>query len=120
MYKNPLNFSSCYYNKKISSVYPHETSGLKLQSCNVRSFRSPIKIIAYGGAILVPLTVIMLKKIFFKTPSGKFIRESVDIVLSSLDSEDFLNAIKPSSCSMFGYKPTTSIVYRKSSGKGGD
>ena len=78
--------------------------------------------IAYGGAILVPLTVLMLKKNFFKTHShsGKFIRESVDIVLSSLDSEDFLNAIKPSSCSMFGYKPTTSIVYRMSSDKGGN
>ena len=57
---------------------------------------------------------------FFNTHSAKSIRESVDIILSSLDSKDFLNAINSSSCGVFGYKPTTSIVHRiMSSGKGG-
>ena len=44
--------------------------------------------------------------------SAKSIRESADIVLCSLDSTDFLNAIKPSSCSILGYTPRTSIVHR--------
>ena len=57
---------------------------------------------------------------FFNTHSAKSIRESVDIILSSLDSKDFLNAINSSSCGVFGYKPTTSIVHRiMSSDKGG-
>ena len=110
-------------------MYLHHTSGLKLQSCKIRSSRSPIKEIAYGGAILVPTDVPLscLKKdtlcskiLFFNTHSAKSIRDSVDIVLSSLDSKDFLNAIKPSSCRIFGYMPTTSIVHRiMSFGKGG-
>ena len=43
---------------------------------------------------------------------AKLIRESTDIVLCSLDSKDFLNVIKPSSCGILEYKPTTSIVHR--------
>ena len=75
----------------------------------------------YGGAHLVPMAVLLscLKKdklcskiLFFNTHSAKSIRESVDIVLSSLDSKDFLNAIKHSSRGIFGYKPATSIVHR--------
>ena len=109
-------------------MYLHQTNGLKLQFCKVRSSRSPMKIMAYGGAILVPMAVPLscLKKdklcskiLFFNTQSAKSIRESVDIVLSSLDSKDFLNTIKPSSCEIFGYKPTTSMVHRiMSSGRG--
>ena len=58
--------------------------------------------------------------LFLNTHSAKSIRESVDNVLSSLDSKDFLNPIKPSSSGIFGYKPTTSMVHRiMSSGKGG-
>ena len=129
--KNSFSFSSsCCHNKKISSMYLHHTNGLKLQFCKIRSSRSPIKIMAYGGAILVPMAVPLscLKKdklcskiLFFNTHSAKSIRESLDIFLSSLDSKDFLNTIKPSSCGIFGYKPTTSMVHRiMSSGKGGD
>ena len=102
-------------------MYLHHTNGLKLQFCMVRSSRSPIKIMVYGGAILVPMAVppSSLKKdkscsktLFFNTHSAKSIRESVDIALSSLDSKYFLNAIKPSSCGIFEYKPTTSMVHR--------
>ena len=102
-------------------MYLHHTIGLKLQSCKIRFSRSPIKIIAYVGAILVPIAAPLscLKKdklcskiLFFNTNSAKSIMESVSIVLSSLDSKDFLNAIKHSSCGIFGYKPTTSIVHR--------
>ena len=125
-----FNFPSpCCHNKQISSMYLHHTNNLKLQFCVIRSSRSPIKIMAYGGAILVPMAVSLssLKKDklcskiwFFSTHSAKSIRESLDIVLSSLDSNNFLNAIKPSSCGIFGYKPTTSMVHRiMSSGKGG-
>ena len=82
---------------------------------------------AYDGAIVVPMAVLLscLKKLyskilFFHAHSAKSIKESVDIVLSSMDSKDFLNAIKPSSCGIFGYKPTTSMVHGiMSSGKGG-
>ena len=110
-------------------MYLHQTSGLKLQPCKISSSRFPIKIIAYGGHILVPMAVHIscLKKdklcpkiLFFNTHSAKSIREPVDIALFSADSIDFLNAIKPSSCGIFGYKPTTSIAHRiMSSGKGG-
>ena len=89
-----------------------------------------MKIMAYGGAILVPMAVPLscLKKdklcskiLFCNTYSAKSISESVDTVLSSLDSKDFFKIIKPSSWVIFGYKPTTSMVYRiMSSGKGGD
>ena len=111
-------------------MYLHHTNGLKLQFCKIRSSRSPMKIMAYGGAILVPMAVPLscLKKdklcskiLFFNTHSAKSIRESVDIVLSSLDSKDFLNAIKPLSCEIFGCKPTTSMVHKIiSSGRRGD
>ena len=110
-------------------MYLHQTSGLKLQSCKIRSSRSSIKIITYGGAILVPMAASLssLKKnklsskiLFYNTHLAKSRSESVDIVLSSLDSKDIFNALKPSSCGIFGYKPTTSIVHRiMSSGKGG-
>ena len=109
-------------------MYLHQTSGLKLQSFKIRSSRSPIKIIAYGGAILVPMAIPLscLKKdklcskiLLFNMHSAKSIRESVDIILSSLDSKDFLNAINLTSCGILGYKPTTSIMHRiMSSGKG--
>ena len=111
-------------------MYLHHTNGLKLQFCKIRSSRSPIKIMAYGGAILVPMAVplsclkndkLCSKILFFNMHSDKSIRESVDIVLSSLYYKDFLNAIKPSSCRIFGCKPTASIVYRIiTSGKEGD
>ena len=111
-------------------MHLHHTHDLKLQFCKIRSSRSPTKIMAYSGAILGPMVVpfICLKKdklcskiLFFNTHSLKSIRESVDIVLSFLDSKDFLNAIKLSLCEIFGYKPTTSMVHRiMSSGKGGD
>ena len=52
------------------------------------------------------------KILFFNTHSAKSIRESVDFVLSSLHSKSVLNAAKPSSCGIFGYKPTTFIVHR--------
>ena len=38
-------------------MYLHQTSSLKLQSCKIRSSRSPVKMMAYGGAILVPIIV---------------------------------------------------------------
>ena len=38
-------------------MYLHHTNGLKLQFCKIRSSRSPIKIMAYGGAILVAMAV---------------------------------------------------------------
>ena len=38
-------------------MYLHHTNGLKLQFCKIRSSRSPVKIMAYGGAILVPMAV---------------------------------------------------------------
>ena len=83
---------------------------------------------AYDGAIVVPMAVPLscLKKLcskilFLHAHSAKSIKESVDIVLSSMDSKDFLNAIKLSSCRIFGYKPTTSMVHGiMSSGKGGE
>ena len=82
----------------------------------------------YDGAIVVPMAVPLscLKKLcskilFLHAHSAKSIKESVDIVLSSMDSKDFLNAIKLSSCGIFGYKPTTSMVHGiMSSGKGGE
>ena len=86
-------------NKKISSMYLHHANRFKLQFCKIRPSRSPIKIMAYGGAILVPMAVplsclekdkLCSKILFFNTHSAKSIRESQDIVLSSLDSKDFL------------------------------
>ena len=110
-------------------MYLHHTNGLKLQFCKIRSSRSPMKIMAYGGAILVPMAVplsclkkrqVMFKNIVLYTHSAKSIREFLDIVLYSLDSKNFLNAIKPSSCGIFGYKTTTSMAHRiMSSGGGG-
>ena len=83
----------------------------------------------YGGAILGLIAVALSslkkdklcsKKLLFNTHSAKSIKESVHIVLSSLDSKDFLNAIKLSSCRIFGYKPTTFMIHRiMSSGKRG-
>ena len=84
-------------------MYLHHTSGLKLLSCRIRSFRSPIKIIAYGGAILVPMSVLLscLKKInyvqktlVFNMHSAKSIYESVIIVLPFLDFRGiYINAL---------------------------
>ena len=84
---------------------------------------------AYGRAILVPKAVplsclkkdkLRSKTLFFNTHSAKSIREFVGIVFSSLGSKDFRNAIKPSSCGIFEYEPTPSMVHRiMSSGKGG-
>ena len=41
--------------------------------------------------------------------SDEPIKDSVDIVLSSPNSKDILNAIKPSSYRIFGYKTSSSI-----------
>ena len=80
-------------------MYLHHTNGLKLQFCKIRSSRSPMKIMAYGGAILVPMAVPLscLKKdklcskiLFFNTHSAKSIRKSVDILLSSCTLKVFL------------------------------
>ena len=67
---------------------------------------------AYDGAIVVPMAVPLscLKKLcskilFFHAHSAKSIKESVDIVLSSMDSKDFLNAIKPSSAGYLDISP---------------
>ena len=48
--------------------------------------------------------------LFFKTHSASSNNDSVEIVLSSLESRAFLTAFKPSSCGILGYRPTTSIV----------
>ena len=93
-------------------------------------FRFPQKIIVYIGVTLVLMAVPFrcLKKdklhwkiLFVSMLWAKSIRESVDIILSFLDSKDFLNVTEPSSCATFSYKPTTCIVQRiMSSGNGVD
>ena len=58
--------------------------------------------------------------LFFKMHSANSVGNPVEILLSFCKSKSFLIAINPSSCSILGYRPTTSIVPSiTSSGKGG-
>ena len=75
----------------------------------------------YGGAKFVPIAVPRfylsvffpnVNTLFFNTTSAKSIMVSVETYFSFRVSSLFLNADRPSSCGMFGYNPTTSIVHK--------
>ena len=78
---------------KVSSMYRHHVRGFLSQSLKIFSSKSLIYIIAYDGAILVPVAVplnclwkevLCSNILFFKMHSANSIRESVETVLSSL------------------------------------
>ena len=91
-------------------------------------FKITQDMIAYGGAIFVPIAVplsylqnerLCFKILFFKTHSADSIRDSVEILFLFCKSRAFLVAINTSSCVISEYRPTTSLVHSiTSSGKG--
>ena len=80
-----------------------------------------LPVLLHGSAILVPITVPRFclsvffsecKYVIFNTTSTKSIMVSVEKFFSFRLSSHFLNADRPSSCDMFGYNSTTSIVHK--------
>ena len=75
----------------------------------------------YGGANFVLIAASRFRlsvffpnvnMLFFNTTSAISIIVSVEAHFSFRVSSHFLNEDKPSSCGMFGYNPTTSIVHK--------
>ena len=88
----------------MSSMYRHHVKGFLPQSLRIFFSKSPINIIAYGGAMLVPAAVLLncLKKevlcsniLLFRTHSANSIRKSVKTVVSSRSSNALRNATNP-------------------------
>ena len=52
-------------------------------------------------------------KLFFNTICDKSMIVSVETYFSFPHLSRFLKADRPSSCGMFGYKPTTCVVHKK-------
>ena len=103
------------------SRYLHRKYGLYSDSFIISSSSSDINKMLYRVASLVPIAVprFCLSIIFsnvnmliFNTASAKSIMVSVETYFSFQLSSRFLNADRPSSCGMFAYNPTTSIVHR--------
>ena len=102
-------------------MYLHHKYGLYSDSFIISSSSSAINKMLYGGASLVPIAVPRfclsvffpnVDMLFFNTTSAKSILVSVETYFSFQLSIRFLNTDRPSSCGMFGYNPTTSIVHK--------
>ena len=119
---NDLNlFSPCSHQKNMSSMYLLHKYGLHSDSFIITSSSSAINKMVYGGANFVPIAVPRfclsvffpnVNMLFFNTTSSQSIMVSVETYFSFRISSLFLNADRPSSCGMFGYNPTTSIVHK--------
>ena len=97
------------------SIYHHHKYGLYSDSFIISSSSSVINKMLYGGADFVPTAVpcfcliiffLNVNMLFFNTTSAKFVMVSDKTNFSFRVSSRFLNADKPSSCSMFGYNHT--------------
>ena len=115
------NFNLFSHEKIMSSLYLHQKYGLYSDSFIIYSSSSAINKMLYRGANLVPIAVPRfclsiffpnVNMLIFNTTSAKSIMVSVETYFSFQLSSRFLNAGRPSSCSMFAYNPTTSIVHR--------
>ena len=115
------NFNLFSHKKIMSSMYLHRKYGLYSDSFIIYYSSSAINKTLYVGANLVPIAVprFCLSIFFpnvnmsiFNTTSAKCIIVSVETYFSFQLSSRFLNADRPSSCGMFAYNPTTSIVHR--------
>ena len=115
------NFNLFSHKKIMSSMYLHRKCGLYSDSFIISSSSSAINKMLYRGANLVPIAVPRfclsiffpnVNMLIFVTTSAKSIMVSVDTYFSSQLSSRFLNAGRPSSCSMFAHNPTTSTVHR--------
>ena len=105
----------------MSSRYLHRKYVLYSDYFIIFSSSFDINKILYRGASLVPIAVPRfclsiffpnVNMLIFNTTSAKSIMVSVETYFSFRVSSRFLNADKPSSCGMFGYNPTTSIVHK--------
>ena len=114
-------FSPCSNKKNMSSMYLHHKYSLYSDSFIISSSSSAINKMLYGGANFVPIAVPRfclsvffpnVNMLFFNTTSAKSITVSVETYFYFRVSSLFLNADRPSSCGMFGYNPTTSIVHK--------
>ena len=115
------NFNLFSHKKFMSSMYLHRKHCFYSDSFIICSSSSAINKMLYRVANLVPIAVprFCLSSFFpnvnmliFVTTSAKSIMVSVDTYFSFQLSNRFLNAGRPSSCSMFAHNPTTSIVHR--------
>ena len=114
-------FSPCFHKKNISSMFRHDKYGLYSDYFVISSFSSAIKKMPYGGAKFLPIAVPCFylsvffpneNMLFFYTTSAKPVMVSIETYFLFRVSSCFLNADKPSSCGIFGYNPTTSIVHK--------
>ena len=113
------NFNSFSHKKIMPSRYFHRKYGLYLDSFIISSSSSDItKCYAEVPiAIAVPhfcLSIFFPKvnMLAFNTTSATSVMVPVETYSSFQLSSRFLNADRPSSCGMFEYNPTTSIVHK--------
>ena len=115
------NFNLFSHKKIMSSMYLHRKYGLYSDSFIISYSSSAINKTLYIGVNLVPIAVSRfylsiffsnVNMLIFNTISAKSIIVSVGTYFSFQLSSRFLNADRPSSCGMFAYNPTTSIVHR--------
>ena len=113
--------SPCPHKKNMSSINLHHIYGLYSDSFIISSSSSTINKMLCAGANYVPIAVPHfclsvfyqnLNILFLITTSAKSIIVSVETYFSFQVSSLFLNADRPFSYGMFGYNPTTSIVYK--------
>ena len=114
-------FSPCSYKKNMSSVYLHHKYSLYSDSFTTSSSSSFVNKMLYRVANLLPIAVprfclsVFFPNVnvsFYNITSAKSIMVSVETYFSFWVSSHFINAHRPSSCSMFGYSPLTSIVHK--------
>ena len=114
-------FSPCSHKKHMSSMYRHHRYGLYFDCFMTCSSSSFINKMLYRGAKFVAIAVphfclsvffLNVKMLYFNTTAAKSIMVSVETYFSFWVSSHFRQADKPSSCGMFGYNPTTSIVHK--------
>ena len=97
-------------------MFLHHKYGLHLDSFIIFSSSSAIRRCNFGTnnspSILLKCLSSQCKYVIFNTTSTKSIMVSVEKYFSFRLLSHFLNADRPSSCDMFGYNPTTSIVHK--------
>ena len=102
-------------------MYLHHKYGLYSSSSAINNMlcRGPNFVPIAVPGFYLSFFFLNVNMLFFNATSAKFIMVSVETYFSFRVSSLFLNADRPSPCSMFGYNPTTSIVHKiKPSGNG--
>ena len=114
-------FPPCFHKKNMSSIYRHHIRFIFRFFYIIFSSSSAINKMLYGGTNFVPIAVRRfclsiffpnVNMLFVNITSAKSIMVSVQTYFSFRVSSCFLNVDKPSTCGMFGYNPTSSIVHK--------